>query len=295
MQELWGAIALGSIYMLFALGISIAWGTIDVLNFGHGSIFMFSAYVAHLAVGHSSFSLPVLLVLGAVVGAAMSVAMQLLAFETIVRRAKDRITAERQQLIFGIGIAVVPLAIVQNRTKSNPFGLLGSSFTVKASTLGPVRVTNVQVVTVILTIVLGIALALWLARSRQGLALRAIGVDRETAALMGVDRRKLAVMVMAIAGALAGLSGILLTFSFSAITADSDSALLMKAFAIIIVGGVGSIVGVAIGSFVLAMAETLVLTNTNGLWVEAIAFGLIFAMLLVKPSGLFGIKEVRRT
>jgi branched-chain amino acid transport system permease protein len=100
---------------------------------------------------------------------------------------------------------------------------------------------------------------------------------------------------MGVAGGLAGLAGVLFTFSIGAITPESGETLLVKAFAIIILGGVGSTLGVAVGAYILAFAETYVLVYTSGTWVEAISFGLIFAVLLLRPAGLFGRKEVRRT
>ena len=100
---------------------------------------------------------------------------------------------------------------------------------------------------------------------------------------------------MAISGGLAGLAGVLFTFSLGAITPESGDTLLVKAFACIILGGVGSMVGVAFGSSFLAAAEAVVLTQTSGSWVEAVSFGLIFLVLLVRPAGVFGRKEVRRT
>jgi branched-chain amino acid transport system permease protein len=136
--------------------------------------------------------------------------------------------------------------------------------------------------------------AIWLRRSKHGLALRSIGVDAETASLMGVNRRRLALGTMAVSGATAGLAGILFTYAQSAITPESGDILLIKAFAVIILGGVGSMAGVIFGAFALAAAETYVLGHTSGSWTDAIAFGLIFLVLLARPAGAFGRKEVRR-
>jgi len=294
-QDLVNAISLGSIYLLFALGMSLAWGSIGILNFAHGSIFMFSAYVAYLILGHVRLGIFAVLAIGAAVGAAMSVAIEVLAFEPILRRAKDHRTAEMQILIAGIGIASIPLAIAQKQTKSNPFGLSDSSFQVHTYAFAGIRITNVQIIVVVAAIVLGGGIAWWLHTSRNGLALRSIGVDSEVSSMMGVDRRRLALLTMLIAGALAGLSGILLTYQLGAITPESGDSLILKAFAAIILGGVGSIIGVVVGSYVLAIAETIVLTQTSGLWVDAVSFGLILVVLLFKTEGLIGHKEVRRT
>lgn len=294
MQEILSAISLGSIYLLFSLGMSLTWGTIDVLNFAHGSIFMFSTFCAYLILQTTSLPLLAVVLIGVVVGAGLSLLMQIGAFEPILRRARNKRSAEMQILIGAIGIATIPLAIAQERTKSNPFGLHKSTFDVVVWHAGGVRITNVAVYTIILALVLWGAIALWLRRSKQGLALRSIGVDAETASLMGINRRRLALGTMAVSGGLAGLAGVMFTYSLGALTPESGDTLLIKAFAIIILGGVGSMAGVIFGAFALAAVETVVLTYTAGSWVDAVAFGLIFLVLLARPAGVFGRKEVRR-
>lgn len=294
MQEVLSAISLGSIYLLFSLGMSLTWGTIDVLNFAHGSIFMFSTFCAYLILQVTPLPLIAVVLIGVAVGAVLSLAIQIGAFEPILKRARNKRSAEMQILIGAIGIATIPLAIAQEKTKSNPFGLNKSTFDVTVWRFGGVHITNVSVYTVILGLVLWGAITLWLRRSKQGLALRSIGVDAETASLMGINRRRLALGTMAVSGGLAGLAGVMFTYSLGALTPESGDTLLIKAFAIIILGGVGSMAGVIFGSFALAAVETWVLANTAGSWVDAVAFGLIFLVLLARPSGVFGRKEVRR-
>jgi branched-chain amino acid transport system permease protein len=295
LQDLINALSLGSIYLLFALGMSLVWGTIGILNFAHGAIFMFAAFVAHLIVDEMRLPMIALIVIGAAVGAVLSVAVQVLAFQPILRRAKDHRTGEMQILIGGIGVAAIPLAIAAEVTKSNPFGFSASSYASHSYSLLGFRVTNTQLVVIVVALAFGIGVSAWLRSSRSGLALRSIGVDPETASLMGVNRRVLALATMGIAGGLAGLAGVLLTYNLGAIAPESGDVLLVKAFAAVILGGVGSMAGVVVGAYVLALAETLVLTQTSGLWVDAVSFGVIFAVLLFKSEGLFGRKEVRRT
>jgi branched-chain amino acid transport system permease protein len=294
MQAVLSAISLGSIYLLFALGMSLTWGTIDILNFAHGSIFMFATFASYLVLKTASLPLIVVLLLGMAIGAALSLLIQVLAFEPILKRARSKRAAEMQILIGGIGVATIPLAIAQEETKSNPFGLTNSTFHVTVWHVGGVRISNIAVITILVGLVLWGATAYWLRRSKQGLALRSIGVDSETASLMGVNRRRLALGTMAASGAMAGLAGVLFTYTLGAITPESGDTLLIKAFAVIILGGVGSMAGVVFGAFALAAAEVYVLTYTSGSWTDAIAFGLIFLVLLARPAGVFGRKEVRR-
>jgi branched-chain amino acid transport system permease protein len=294
-QNLLNALTLGSLYLLFALGMSLAWGTIGILNFAHGSIFMFSAFVAYELVLRTPLPMPAMIGIGMLVGAGLSVLCQVLAFEPIQRRATDPHKAELQILVGGIGIAIIPLAIAQHVTKSVPFGYSTGTFHVVTHDLGFVRISNVQIVTLVAALGLAGAIGWWLHATRPGLALRAIGVDPEVASIMGVDRRRLALLTMAVAGALAGLAGVLLTYYLGSVAPETGDGFLLKAFAAIILGGVGSIAGVVVGSMVLAGIETLVLVTTSGTWTPAIAFGLIFLMLLVRPRGLLGRQEVRRT
>jgi branched-chain amino acid transport system permease protein len=294
-QNLLNALTLGSLYLLFALGMSVAWGTIGILNFAHGSIFMFSAFAAYEVVQRVTLPMPAMIGVGVLVGAALSVLVQVLAFEPIQRRAADPHKAELQILVGGIGIAIIPLSIAQHITKSVPFGYSAGTFRVITYDLGFVRVSNVQVVILVAAFGLSGAIGWWVRATRPGLALRAIGVDPEVASIMGVDRRRLALLTMAVAGGLAGLAGVLLTYYLGSVAPETGDGFLLKAFAVIILGGVGSIAGVLVGAMVLAGIETLVLVATSGSWAPAIAFGLIFLMLLVRPRGLLGRQEVRRT
>src|SRR4051812_9154073 len=222
-QNLLNALTLGSLYLLFALGMSLAWGTIGILNFAHGSIFMFAAFTASVLVGHVALPMPAMIAVGVLVGAALSVLVQVLAFEPIQRRASSAHKAELQILVGGIGIAIIPLSIAQYVTKSVPFGYSAGTFRVSTYDLGLVRVSNVQLVAIVAALGLAAVIGWWLRAARPGLALRAIG------------------------------------------------------------------------ALVLAGIETLVLVTTSGAWAPAIAFGVIFLMLLVRPNGLLGRQEVRRT
>jgi branched-chain amino acid transport system permease protein len=293
-QDLVSILSLGSIYLLFALGMSIAWGTIGILNFAHGSIFMFAAFTDYLIIRQIRLPILATIPIAVVAGALLAVLVQLLAFEPILRNNKDRAKAELQILIGGIGVASIPLAVAQKVTKSTPFGFAQGSFKTHVYTVAGARISNIQILVIGCGLGLGLLFALWLRYSRTGLALRSIGVDSEVASLMGVDRGLLAVSTMAMGGALAGLAGVLLTYNLGAISPESGDALLLKAFAAIVLGGVGSVAGVVVGAFVLAASETFVLTQTSGLWVDAVSFGLIFLVLLVRPQGIFGRKEVRR-
>ena len=295
MQAIINALTSGSIYLLFALGMSVAWGTIGVLNFAHGAVFMFTAFILYLVTASIPLSLPVLLILGAVIGAVLSAATQLLVFEPIQRRATDAHRAELQILVGGIGVASILLALAQRSTQSVPFGFPPTTMSVTSYQVLGAQITNIQLLILVFAVLLAGGVGYWLSSSRVGLGLRGIGVDPEVATMMGIDRRRLARGTMAIAGAMAGVAGVLLTLNLGSIVPETGDVFLLKGFAAIVLGGVGTVRGTALGAFVLAGAETALITTTSGQWVDAIAFALIFAMLLFRPRGLLGQKEVRRT
>lgn len=295
LQALLDALTLGSVYLLFALGMALVWGTIGILNFAHGVTFMFSAFVAHLVAEQVRLPMPAIVVIAVATGALLSTLTQLLAFQPIMKRARDYRTAEMRILIGGIGVAAIPLAVAQRISLGSPFGYQTSSYRAEVYQVLGLRVTTTGLIILAAGLGIGIGASWWIRASRQGLALRSIGVDPVTASLMGVNRSALALSTMAVAGGLAGLAGALLTYHLGAIASETGDTFLIKAFAIIVLGGLGSMTGAVLGSYVLAAAETVVLVNNWGSWVDAVSFGLIFLVLLVRPQGLLGRAEVRRT
>jgi branched-chain amino acid transport system permease protein len=294
-QELLNTVTLGSIYLLFALGMALAWSTIGILNFAHGAIFVFSAFSAHFISEQVALPMPTLILISVLVGAALSALTQWLAFEQILKRSKNHRSAELRVLIGGIGVAAIPIAIVDRATASAPFGFTNSTYKTDVYEFMGLRMTNTSLIVIIAGVGIAVALTLWLRASRQGLGLRAIGVDSETASLMGVNRTVMAIGTMAIAGGLAGLAGSLQVFQLQAMGVSTGDQLLIKAFAMIVLGGLGSMAGVILGAFILAGAEMLIFAANLGTWVDAVSFGLIFIVLLVRPQGIFGRQEVRRT
>jgi branched-chain amino acid transport system permease protein len=295
LQTVINTVVLASIYTLFAMGMSLVWGTVGILNFAHGATFTFASFIGYLLVRHTSLPLVALLAIGIVVGAALSAFVEIAAFAPILRKAADLQSGELQIIAAGIGFASVLVGVAEWETKGNPFGFSGTTFETNTYQFGSAHITNLQIGLLITTVILAGGLIRWLMRSKSGLALRALGVDPATASLMGVNRNRLSVVAMLVAGALVGVAGVLLTLQLSAVTPSVGDSLLIKAFSAIILGGLGSMFGTVIGCVVLALCETLVLTYTSGQWVDAVSFGLILLVLLFRPQGILGRREVRRT
>jgi branched-chain amino acid transport system permease protein len=297
MEQLINAIVLGAIYCLFAMGLGLTWGTLNVLNLAHGAVFMFSAFTCYLITQRADVHLPiaVVLIVAVVAGALMELGLDLLVFRQIKRRSRTQGEAEMSMLIGSIGASAILVTVAEQLTADTPFTV--TAVPVKASVyhLGSgVYVTNVEIVIAVVAPVLTVGFALWIQRSRMGRAMRALACDAPTSGLMGISEGRMSALAMAISGATAGVAGVFLTVYLDSVTADSGSDLLLRAFAVVVLGGVGSMWGTLIGAFVLAGGETLVTATTSGIWTSAVSFGLIIAVLLVRPSGLFGkVKGVR--
>ena len=294
MQEILNIATLGSVYLLFAVGMALAWSTIGILNFAHGATFVIAILVAHLVTNEVALSMPAILAITVGVGACTSMLAQWLIFQPIVNRSKNHKSAELRIIIGGIGVSAILIAIARQLSGNSPFGFQ-TLYQPEVFQFAGLRISTTAIIIILAGISIGVGLTVWLRRSKQGLALRAIGVDPETSQGMGVNRDALALGTMAVAGGLAGLAGGLLTFYLQAIAPASGDHLLIKAFAIIILGGLGSMGGAVLGAFVLAAAETIVINLHFGTWVDAVSFGLILLILLVRPQGLLGHQEVRRT
>jgi branched-chain amino acid transport system permease protein len=286
MEQLINAIVLGAIYCLFAMGLGLTWGTLNVLNLAHGAVFMFSAFTCYLITQRADVHLPiaVVLIVAVVAGALLELGLDLLVFRQIKRRSRTQGEAEMSMLIGSIGASAILVTVAQQLTADTPFTV--TAVPVKASVyhLGSGVYVTIAVVAPVLTA----GFALWIQRSRMGRAMRALAYDAPTSGLMGISEGRMSALAMAISGATAGVAGVFLTVYLDSVTADSGSDLLLRAFAVVVLGGVGSMWGTLIGAFVLAGGETLVTATTSGIWTSAVSFALIIVVLLVRPSGLFG-------
>ncbi len=285
-QQLIDALVLASIYVLFALGMSLAWGVLGVLNLAHGAVLMFSAYIAYVFANSHRLPLGVVLLVGLLVGGMLTACLEFFVFRRIRFSGADQEESETRIVIASLGVASVLVAIAAYYTKNAQFSI-NSSFVSSVYVWAGARVTSLQVIIFVVALALSSLLAVWLKRSRTGRAIRAIESDAEAASLMAISPGRMATLTMFVAGGLAGLAGVFLTLYLGATDPNGSSSLLTDAFAVIVIGGVGSIGGAAIGALLLAGLETVVDANTSGQWSPAIAFGFIIVVLLFKPSGLF--------
>ena len=277
------ALILGGTYALLGIGLTLIFGIMRVVNFTHGELYSFGAYMMFMWVMLAGVNFFLALVLAVVLGIALGGAIEVL----LLRRLKGADIDTTMLVMIGAWIA---LQNAEQLTWSGVAKSIDNPFPAWPLVLGPVSVSwnRLFVFVVALALIAG-AYAL-INRTRLGKAMRATFQDRETAALMGVEINFVHTATFALGSGLAAAAGALLGPVFVVYPSMGDLASL-KAFAIVILGGLGSIPGATIGGFILAFMEELGAGYVSSGFRDGMGFLLIIAILLLKPTGLFAQKE----
>jgi len=283
-QQLLNGLTLGSVYALFALGFTLVFGVLAVINLSHGAVFMLGSYAALLVVTR----LDAPLWLGILAATAVSGLVGLLVDLLILKPLRARNAPHLIPMIATIGVTIILTNAAQGL-----FGVEVQRFpdTVLPAadfTIGDVHVRALEIVIIGVAFVLMAMLFLALRRTQHGRALRAIAESPKAAALLGIDVEGLFHVTSFVAAALGGIAGVLIGLDFNAITPLMGQPILLKGIAVIILGGMGDIRGALIGGLFLGFAEVLSKGYLSSQMGDAVAFGLLFLILLVRPSGLFG-------
>ena len=294
LQQTLNGLTLGSVYALLAIGYSMVYGILKLLNFAHGEVYMFGAFAGYgvltLLGGPASPVVPVWLLLilmfagAVVVSSGIGVAMERFAYRPL--RNSSRIAP----LISAIGVSfflqasALFLFTAGFRTYDTPRLVDISS----GIPIGPIRVWLVRVLVIVGTAVLMVVLTLWVNRSRTGKAVRAVSFDREAAEMMGVNVNHVIVVTFLIGSALAGISGVMTALVFGRIFHFMGFIAGLKAFTAAVVGGIGSIPGAMLGGLLIGMAEAYTTGYISSTFQNLIVFGLLVLVLLIKPTGLLG-------
>ncbi|MER2534120.1 MAG: branched-chain amino acid ABC transporter permease [Rhizobiaceae bacterium] len=278
-------VTLACVYALFTIGLSLAWGVLDVLNLAHGAIFMTAALVGYIVTQNAPLPLLALIAVGVVVGAAITLSVEILVFQQVRRNSDNARVAELSTAMASVGAGAVMIGMAQFVTEGNAVAIK-TSFPIHVLRWGGVAITNLQIIIIATAIVLTTAVALLISRTGFGRAMRALAVDPYVCGLLGVSAPAVSRFTMAVSGALAGSAGVLLALYQNGVNEHMGNGLLLKAFAIVVVGGVGNIWGAALGGLMLAGAEVVTVMAGGGRYVDAVAFAIILLVLVLRPGGL---------
>jgi branched-chain amino acid transport system permease protein len=283
-QQLVNALSLGSVYALFALGFTLVFGVLGVINLSHGAIFMLGSYAALLLV--DKFAMPLWLAMLAAM--ALSGLIGLVVDYLVLKPLRARNAPHLTPMIATIGVAIMLTSVAQGlfgaENKRFPTGTIPE----QSFTWGSLHITAIQVGIVLISFVLMLVLLAVMRRTQLGRALRAIAESPKAAYLLGINVEGLFYLTSFAAAALGGAAGVLVGLSFNAISPFMGQPMLHKGIAVIILGGMGDIRGAMIGGLFLGFAEVISVAYISSDLRDAVAFGLLFLILLVKPSGMFG-------
>lgn len=284
LQQIINGLSVGSVYALIALGYTMVYGIIKLINFAHGEVMMAGAYFAFVVAISSRFPFPVVLVISMGMAAIVGVVIEKLAYKPL--RSAPRISA----LITAIGVSL----FLQNLTlvifKPDP-KIMPILIEKKPINIGPLQIGTVTLTTLVLAIVFMIILDIFVKRTKPGKAMRAVSEDKDASILMGINVNKTISITFAIGSALGALGGVLYGITYTQVYPTMGIMPGLKAFVAAVLGGIGLIPGAVLGGFVIGMIETISKAYISSQWSDAIVFGLLIIVLLFKPTGILGKNE----
>lgn len=279
-QSLLNGLLLGGIYAVAALGLSLVFGIMDIVNLAHGHMLMVGAYVAILLFSVLGLT-PILgMVVAFVVLFLFGMALQRVVLERVVGEGMEQPII----VLFGLALILQSLGriLVGTDSQATDIGIPGDAITLGAATLSFPRVVT-------FFISVGLILATWafLKYTTTGLAIRATAQNSSAAQYMGIDTDNIYVLTLGLGTALAGAAGALLSMLFP-IDPFVGWSYLLKAFAVVVLGGVGSVAGTLVGGLILGVSENVGVLYLGGGFRDIISFSIFLLVLLVRPHGLFG-------
>lgn len=284
-QQLINGVSLGSIYALIALGYTMVYGIIKLINFAHGDIYMVGAYVGFFAT--TMFKLPFIpsLILAMAVAAAVGMIIEKAAYRPLRNAPKIAI------LITAIGVSLLleygGMLLVSPQPRTFP-----TVFSTTLYNLGGLIVNSQQVVILAVSLILMVVLTYVVNRTKAGKAMRAVSFDTDAARLMGIDVDRTISFTFALGSALAAAAGVLVGVYYNSIDPLMGIMPGLKAFVAAVLGGIGVIPGAMLGGVILGVIEAMVSGFISSTFRDAAAFAILIIILLFKPSGLLG-KNVR--
>lgn len=280
LTQILNGIQIGSIYALVALGYTMVYGIIKLINFAHGDIIMVGAYVTWYLIAKLYIPAWAAIVLAVVGCSALGMVIEKVAYKPLRKSARISL------LITAIGISFLLENLAQLIFTANP--RMFTNLFPGNMNLGSLTVPNNTVVTILVSVALMVGLTLLVDKTKIGKAMRAVSEDNDTAQLMGINVSSTISFTFGLGSALAALAAVLYCCSYTQINPTMGSMLGLKAFVAAVLGGIGSLPGAMVGGLVIGVAESLTKGYVASSYADAIVFGILIVVLLIKPTGFFG-------
>ena len=288
LQQLINGVSLGSIYALIALGYTMVYGIILLINFAHGDILMVGAYAAFFvlsAIGAGPLGMFLAFVVSMVVCASFGISIERLAYRPLrsAPRLNSLITAIAVSLILENGARVLPFIGPNPRQFPRPA-------VVNIRLAGGLSVSNIQIIVIFFSALLMLALNYIINYTKRGKAMRAVSFDQQAASLMGISVNRIITFTFALGSVLAAAGGVLYASAYPQVNPMMGMMPGLKAFVAAVLGGIGSVPGAMLGGFILGIAETFTKGFISSQFSDAISFSVLIVVLLIRPTGLLGKK-----
>lgn len=281
-QQLINGLTLGSTYALIALGYTMVYGIVQLINFAHGEIYMFGAFVGLFLV--LTFKINIFLaILGAM---AFCMLLGMLVEKVAYRplRGSSRLSA----LISAIGVSIFLSTLMVLIRGPNTTSYPAEVMKIMTYNLGAIEVSSLQVMILVTAAVLMLGLQILVHRTKIGKAMRACSQDLDAARLMGINVDRIISFTFALGSALAGAGGVMVGVYYNAVQPYMGLMAGLKAFAAAVLGGIGSVPGAMLGGMALGVMENLGIAYLSSSYKDAIAFGILILVLFIRPQGLLG-------
>lgn len=290
LEQLYNAVFIGSIYALFAVGFALVFSVLDVLNLAHPTTFMLGAFAALFAIATLGLPWYAAIVVALVATGAFGVLLDRVAFAPLRARNAPQLSS----MISSLAVTLVVVRLVELRYGGDfivfPAGAV-PSFLIR---FGDVTLEGIRLAIIVLSVLVMAVLAYVVRSTRLGRELRALAENPRAARVLGIDVERAIAATFFISSALGGLAGVLLAFAYNSLDSKMGLPLELRAFTVMVVGGMGSLPGAVLGAYVLALGEVASLVYLPAELRDAFAFGMLFLVLIVRPSGLFGQRSVDR-
>lgn len=286
-QQMINGLTLGSVYALIALGYTLVYGIIKLLNFAHGDIFMVGSFVSYYLILSFNMNIFVAFLGTMAITAVLGVITDQVAYKPL--RSAPRISA----LITAIGVSyllrngIIVLAGAETRAYLQAFDNV-PSFVNQSFQIGNITIRVMQVILLVTTIALMVILQFIVQKTKMGKAMRAVSVDADAAQLMGIDTNTVIAFTFVLGSALAGASGMLVGIYYNSISPLLGAGYGTKAFVAAVIGGIGLIPGAVLGGYLLGMTEVMITAYGNSMIRDAVVYIILIVILLIRPAGLLG-------
>ena len=289
LKQFVNGLSLGSIYALIALGYTMVYGIVKLINFAHGDVMMVGAYTGYFILrtfGATPFGLAMAFIGAMIVCSLLSLLIERCAYRPLrnAPRLNSLITAIAVELILQNAMRVIPFIGPNPRQ----FPTMETKF----FNLGLVQISNIQVIVIVASAILMVMLNYVINYTKTGKAMRAVSFDMGAASLMGVNVNRTIAITFVIGSVLAGAGGVLYATAYPQVDPLMGYIPGLKAFVAAVLGGIGSVPGAMVGGVILGVVETMTKAYISSQYADAISYCILIVILLVKPAGLLGMKNV---